>query len=449
MTAVPEIVTFGCRLNTYESEAMRQHAAAAGLGEAVIFNTCAVTAEAERQALQSIRKHRREHPAAKIIVTGCAAQIDPQKFAALAEVDHVIGNDAKLQAEVWAALFQNVKKPENDPEPNTEAAEDAVAPSLSALSKIHVPDIQTIRESTAPLVQGFEGKWRGFVQVQNGCDHRCTFCVIPFGRGPSRSVPMGVVAEQVRALVAQGYNEIAFTGVDITAYGADLPGQPSLGQMIRRVLALVPELKRLRLSSLDPVEVDEDLWRLVATEPRLMPHLHLSLQSGDDMVLKRMKRRHYSADLVAFCEKARRLRPDIVFGADVIAGFPTEDETMAANTLRLVEQLDITWLHVFPYSARQGTPAAKMPQVRGDIRKARAALLREAGRRAVSRHLDALVGQTHDVLVEQSGVGRTATFAEVSIPRNAPVGAIIPVTCVAHDGAKLIAEGPKEKHSHE
>jgi len=459
MTAVPEIVTFGCRLNTYESEVMRQHAAAAGLGEAVIFNTCAVTAEAERQALQSIRKHRREHPAAKIIVTGCAAQIDPQKFAALAEVDHVIGNDAKLQAEVWAALFQNEKKPENNPEPNSsplagEARRGGV-PQTEAListpapSKIHVPDIQAVRESTAPLVHGFEGKWRGFVQVQNGCDHRCTFCVIPFGRGPSRSVPMGVVAEQVRALVAQGYNEIAFTGVDITAYGADLPGQPSLGQMIRRVLAQVPELKRLRLSSLDPVEVDEELWRLVATEPRLMPHLHLSLQSGDDLVLKRMKRRHNSADLVAFCEKARRLRPDIVFGADVIAGFPTEDETMAANTLRLVEQLDITWLHVFPYSARRGTPAAKMPQLRGDIRKARAAQLREAGRRAVLRHLDNLVGQTLDVLVEQSGVGRTATFAEVAIPHNAPVGAIIPATCAAHDGARLIANTQQDTHSHD
>ncbi len=321
-------------------------------------------------------------------------------------MDHVIGNDAKLHAETYTS-FQNIPSPlgggvgwgltpehtfQNDV--LTEPAP-TLNPSPRGEGKLYVPDIQTIRESTSHLVRSFEGKWRGFVQVQNGCDHRCTFCIIPYGRGPSRSVPIGVVAEQVRALVAEGYNEIAFTGVDITAYGADLPGQPTLGQMIRRVLALAPELKRLRLSSLDPVEIDEDLWQLIAEEPRLMPHLHLSLQAGDDMVLKRMKRRHNSADLISFCERARRLRPDVVFGADVIAGFPTEDDEMASNTQRLIEQLDITWLHVFPYSSRKGTPAAKMPQIRGDIRsKARAAVLREAGRRAVTRHLDSLVGKT-------------------------------------------------------
>ncbi len=410
--ATTEIITFGCRLNSYESEVMRLHAVSAGLQDAVIFNTCAVTAEAERQARQSIRKLRRERPTTKIIVTGCAAQIAPAKFADMPEVDHVIGNDVKMHTETFRTLS----------------------------NRIHINDIQEIHESASHLVHGFEGKWRAFVQVQNGCDHRCTFCIIPYGRGPSRSVPIGVIAEQVRELVAQGYNEIAFTGVDITGYGADLPGQPTLGQMIRRVLALVPKLPQLRLSSIDPVEVDEDLWPLIANEPRLMPHLHLSMQAGDDMVLKRMKRRHTVADLFAFCDRARQLRPGITFGADIIAGFPTETDEMFANTLQLVEQLDITWLHVFPYSARTGTPAAKMPQVRGEIRKQRAAKLREVGVRAVARHLDQLVGQTLNVLVEQKGVGRTATYAEIIIPETAPVGTIVSVKTTDHDGVRLVSK---------
>ncbi|NTU77745.1 MAG: tRNA (N(6)-L-threonylcarbamoyladenosine(37)-C(2))-methylthiotransferase MtaB, partial [Alphaproteobacteria bacterium] len=324
MSVAPEIVTFGCRLNTYESEVMKQHATAAGLHHAVIVNTCAVTGEAERQARQSIRKIRRERPNAKIIVTGCAAQIDPHRFAAMKEVDHVIGNDLKMRAETYRNLEGE---------------------------RLHLSDIMTLRETAAHLVQGFEGVWRGFVQVQNGCDHRCTFCIIPFGRGASRSVPLASIVEQVRTLVEKGYREIAFTGVDITAYGRDLPEKLSLGRMVRHVLNEVPELPRVRLSSLDPVEVDKDLWQLIADEPRLMPHLHMSLQAGDDMILKRMKRRHSVADAAHFIARARNLRADIVFGADIIAGFPTEDEAMFANTLRFVEDHGLTWLHVFPYSA--------------------------------------------------------------------------------------------------
>ena len=410
----PEIITFGCRLNAYESEVMRRHAQEAGLTKAVIVNTCAVTAEAERQARQSIRKLRREHPDATIIVTGCAAQIGPAKFAAMDEVDYVIGNDVKMKAETFAALGET--------EP-----------------RVQVQDIQAVHETAAHLVHGFEGIRRGFVQVQNGCDHRCTFCIIPYGRGPSRSVPVGGIVDQMRALVTAGYNEIALTGVDITAYGADLPGQPTLGQMVRRVLALVPELPRLRLSSLDPVEVDEDLWRLIADEPRLMPHLHLSLQAGDDMVLKRMKRRHTAADVIRFCERARRLRPGIAFGADIIAGFPTEDDAMFENTLRLVQDCDLTWLHVFPYSARAGTPAAKMPQVKSDVRKTRAARLRDEGAKAVGRHLDSLIGQKLEVLVEQPGLGCTPTFAKLTIPNTARAGAIITVEVTGRDGEQGVA----------
>jgi threonylcarbamoyladenosine tRNA methylthiotransferase MtaB len=395
---LPEIITFGCRLNAYESEVMRQHAQAAGLNDAVIINTCAVTAEAERQARQSIRRVRRERPEARIIVTGCASHIDPQKFSSMPEVDHIIANDRKTDVEA----FQNLKNIQNR----------AVIPLPPVSAPVKTPGME-----------------RAFVEVQNGCDHCCTFCIIPYGRGASRSVPVGVIAEQVRALAAQGYNEIVFTGVDIASYGKDLPGRPSLGQMARRVLALAPEVRRLRLSSLDPAAIDDDLWWLIADEPRLMPHLHLSLQAGDDMILKRMKRRHLRADVIALCERARRLRPDIVFGADIIAGFPTEDEAMFANTCDLVRECDLTWLHVFSYSARNGTPAAKMPQLHGTIRKQRAERLRALGAGAARRHLHSLVGKTIEVLIEQQGLGCTPHFAKVRLEGDAPVGMLMAAEC--------------------
>jgi threonylcarbamoyladenosine tRNA methylthiotransferase MtaB len=412
-----EVVTFGCRLNVYESEVMRAHALSAGLKDAVIVNTCAVTAEAERQARQHIRKIRREKPNARIIVTGCAAQVHSASYAAMKEIDHLLGNEAKMKAETFHAL--------------------------SEAPRLQVSDIQEARQATAHPVQGFEGIARAFVQVQNGCDHRCTFCIIPYGRGPSRSVPVGVVAEQVRALVVQGYREIVMTGVDITAYGADLPGKPTLGQMIRRVLALNPGLPRLRLSSVDPKEMDEDLWHLIAHEPRLMPHLHLSLQAGDDVILKRMKRRHNSQDVRDVVARARTLRPDIVFGADVIAGFPTETDAMFENTKRLIEETGITWLHVFPYSAREGTPAARMPQISGRIRKERAAILRELGVEAVQRHLDSLQGQAVEVLVEKNdcgvALGRTACYAQVRFESTLPAGPITRVFIHGQEGEMLLA----------
>ena len=339
-----DVLTFGCRLNAYESEVMRGLAGAAGLEDAIIVNTCAVTAEAERQARQAIRKARRERPNARILVTGCAAQIDPARFAAMPEVDQVIGNAEKLTVEGF----------------------------VPGDARVRVNDIQSVRETAHHLIESFDGKARAVVQVQQGCDHRCTFCVIPLGRGPSRSVPIGVVARQAQALVEAGYPEIVLSGVDVTSYGGDLPGRPSLGQMVRRVLALVPDLKRLRLSSLDPVEIDDDLWRLIAEEPRLMPHLHLSLQAGDDMVLKRMKRRHGRADALNVARRARDLRPDIALGADLIAGFPTETDEMFANTLALVDEADLAYLHVFPYSERPGTPAARMPSVPKPVQIGRA-----------------------------------------------------------------------------
>ncbi|MCW2236002.1 tRNA (N(6)-L-threonylcarbamoyladenosine(37)-C(2))-methylthiotransferase MtaB [Azospirillum canadense] len=393
----PEIVTFGCRLNTYESEVMRTHARHAGLGDVVIVNTCAVTSEAERQARQTIRKLRRERPDARIVVTGCAAQIDPQRYGAMPEVDQVLGNQEKLQPESWG---------------------------LPPAEKVLVNDIMSVKETASHLVGGFEDRARAFIQVQQGCDHRCTFCIIPYGRGPSRSVPIGAVVEQVQALVKAGYNEVVLSGVDITSFGPDLPGTPTLGQMVRRLLALVPDLPRLRLSSLDCIEIDDDLWRLIATEPRLMPHLHLSLQAGDDMILKRMKRRHSRADAIAFCEKVRSLRPDIAFGADFIAGFPTETEEMFENTLRLVEECGLTWLHVFPYSPRPGTPAARMPQVDGGVRKERAARLRTAGAAAEARTLAGLVGREVSVLVEKEDLGRTEHFAEIRLGAPLPAGSI-------------------------
>ncbi|HEY0836670.1 MAG TPA: tRNA (N(6)-L-threonylcarbamoyladenosine(37)-C(2))-methylthiotransferase MtaB [Azospirillum sp.] len=394
----PEIVTFGCRLNTYESEVMRGHARNAGLENVVIVNTCAVTSEAERQARQTIRKLRRENPDARIVVTGCAAQIDPAKYAAMPEVDQVLGNQEKLQAESWG---------------------------LAPAEKVLVNDIMSVTETAGHLIGGFEDRARAFVQVQQGCDHRCTFCIIPYGRGPSRSVPIGAVVDQVRALVAAGYTEVVLSGVDITSYGPDLPGTPTLGQMVRRLLALVPELPRLRLSSLDCIEIDDDLWRLIAEEPRLMPHLHLSLQAGDDLILKRMKRRHSRADAVAFCARVRGVRPDMVFGADLIAGFPTEDEAMFGNTLALVEDCGLTWLHVFPYSPRPGTPAARMPQDNAPFRKDRAARLRAAGETAVARHLASQIGRTATVLVEKDDLGRTEHFAEVRLGQTFAPGTLV------------------------
>ena len=398
VTKEPEIVTFGCRLNTYESEVMRTHARNAGLEDVVIVNTCAVTSEAERQARQTIRKLRRERPNARIVVTGCAAQIDPQRYGAMPEVDQVLGNQEKLQPESWG---------------------------LAPAEKVLVNDIMSVKETAGHLIGGFEDRARAFVQVQQGCDHRCTFCIIPYGRGPSRSVPIGAVVEQVQALVKAGYNEVVLSGVDITSFGPDLPGTPTLGQMVRRLLALVPELPRLRLSSLDCIEIDDDLWRLIETEPRLMPHLHLSLQAGDDMILKRMKRRHSRADAIAFCERVRSLRPDMVFGADFIAGFPTETDEMFENTLRLVEECGLTWLHVFPYSPRPGTPAARMPQVDGGVRKERAARLRARGAEAEARTLASLVGREVSVLVEKDDLGRTQHFAEIRLGTPRPPGSVL------------------------
>lgn len=405
-----DILTFGCRLNAYESEVMRDHGEAAGLTDTIVVNTCAVTAEAERQARQAIRKAARENPEAKIVVTGCAAQISPEKFAQMPEVSRVIGNEEKLKAETWAA---------------------------GEHADIQVGDIMAVRETAGHLIEGFEGQTRAFLQVQNGCDHRCTFCTIPFGRGNSRSVPIGAIVQQTRALVEAGFKELVLTGVDITSYGPDLPGQPSLGQMVRRLLAQVPDLPRLRLSSLDPVEIDEDLWRLIEGEPRLMPHLHLSLQAGDDMVLKRMKRRHLRADALALCEKARRLRPDMVFGADLIAGFPTEDEAMFGRTLGLIEDCGLTYLHVFPYSPRPGAPAARMPQVPGPVRKERAARLRQAGEAALGHFLTSKIGSEEIGLVETAGMARTEQFATVGFEGEAAAGSLVAIRVTGSDGARL------------
>ncbi len=411
--ADPEVLTFGCRLNAYESEVMKTHAREAGLQDAIIFNTCAVTKEAERQARQAIRRARRENPNARIIVTGCAAQIDPKKYAAMAEVDQVIGNDVKLKAETWG---------------------------LPAEERVIVNDIMSVTETANHLISGYDDRARAFLQVQNGCDHRCTFCIIPYGRGNSRSVPIGAIAEQVRALVSAGYNELVFTGVDITSYGKDLPGQPALGQMIRRILALVPELPRLRLSSIDPAEIDDDLWRLIENEPRLMPHLHLSLQAGDDMILKRMKRRHLRQDVINTCTRARKLRPDMEFGADIIAGFPTETDEMFQNTLNIVQDCDLTFLHVFPYSEREGTPAARIPnQVPVPVRKDRAAALRALGEGQMQRFLARHAGADRTVVVEKGGIGRTEHFAEVALDDNHAVGSLLRVRTGAIEGTRLAA----------
>ena len=391
-----QIITFGCRLNAFESEVMRRHAAAAGLDDAVIVNTCAVTSEAERQARQAIRKARRDHPMARIIVTGCAAQIDPARYAAMPEIDRVLGNAEKLKAESWTGT-----------------------------GRIDVGDIMAVRETATHLVDGFAHRARAFLEVQQGCDHRCTFCVIPLGRGPSRSVPAGAVVDQARALIAKGYRELVLTGVDLTAYGGDLPGTPSLGSLARRLLAHVPALERLRLSSLDPAEIDDTLWRLIAEESRLMPHVHLSLQAGDDLILKRMKRRHTRDQALAVARRARDLRPGIALGADLIAGFPTEDESMFARSLDFVAEAGLDYLHIFPFSARANTPAARMPQLPKALVRERAARLRAAGAVALERTLNARIGTDAQVLIEQPGFGRSEHYAPVTVACDAVPGTIV------------------------
>jgi threonylcarbamoyladenosine tRNA methylthiotransferase MtaB len=411
-----EIVTLGCRLNAYESEVMRQHAAQAGLSDTVIVNTCAVTAEAVRQAGQTIRRIRRERPNARIIVTGCAAQIEPEHFAEMSEVDHVIGNAEKLRAETFFAL------------------------AVDTSERVQVNDIMSVRETASHMLEAFGSRTRAYVQVQNGCNHRCTFCIIPFARGPSRSVPAGEVVAQVRALVDKGYKEIALTGVDITSYGAGLPGAMTLGKLVRSILKQVPDLQRLRLSSIDSVEADTHLLDAIANEHRLMPHLHLSLQAGDDLILKRMKRRHLRSHSIEFCALARRLRPDIVFGADIIAGFPTETEEMFQNSLDLVDACGLTYLHVFPFSPRKGTPAARMPQVAKRDIKERAARLRAKGEMALNNFLEGQRGKFADVLIEEAGIGRTPHFAEVEIAGEQVAGRLVRARLSGRTGQRLTGE---------
>ncbi len=411
-----EVINFGCRLNAYEAQVMRDQARRAGLGDAVIINTCAVTGEAVRQARQAIRKARRQRPGAEIVVTGCAAQLEPETFAAMAEVDRVLGNREKLRGENFVAPLDG---------------------------KILVDDIMSVRQLAGHLVPGFDGRTRAFVQVQQGCDHRCTFCIIPFARGPSRSVAIADIVRQIQILVDNGYGEVVLTGVDITAYGNDLPDRPTLGRLLRRLLAEVPELKRLRLSSLDAVEIDPDLEQLLLHEERLMPHLHLSLQSGDDLILKRMARRHDRAQAVELCQRLRAGRPDMVFGADLIAGFPTETEAQFQNSLALIDDCGLTYLHVFPYSERPGTPAARMPQVPGPERRRRAALLREKGTASLNGFLAGQVGADLRMLLERPGVGRSEQFALIELDQpaaTAPANGIVDVRIVAATPDRLIGQ---------
>ena len=418
-----DVVTFGCRLNAFESEVIRNAADGAGLSNAIVFNTCAVTNEAVAQARQSIRRLKRERPDVRIVVTGCAAQTQPRMFADMIEVDRVIGNDDKLRREAWQ---------------NARSAFEASDFGVGQSEKIAVADIMAVREMAPHLLGGFQsGLPRVFVQIQNGCDHRCTFCIIPYGRGNSRSVPMGAVVDHVRALVERGHAEIVLTGVDLTSYGCDLPGVPKLGTLIKQILRYVPDLKRLRISSIDSIEVDRDLLDVIAGDERLMPHLHLSLQSGDDMILKRMKRRHSRGDAISFCAQVRRLRPDIALGADIIAGFPTENGEMFARSRDLVDECGLTFLHVFPYSPRPGTPAARMPQVQGTVIKQRAKRLRSSAEVALQRRLASEIGCTRQVLIESAAQGRTEHFIPVAIAGGAP-GAVRTLTISGHDGARLL-----------
>jgi threonylcarbamoyladenosine tRNA methylthiotransferase MtaB len=405
-----DIVTFGCRLNTYESEVIRREANAAGVNDAVVLNTCNVTSEAVRQARQTIRRIKRERPDANIVVTGCAAQTAPEQFSGMAEVDRVLGNEEKLDARFW-----------------------------SGTERVVVGDIMAVKRHAAHAVDHIEGHTRAFVQVQNGCDHRCTFCIIPFGRGSSRSLPMDEAVAQARRLCSNRYREIVLTGVDITSYGADLDGGPRLGGLVKRLLKEIPEIARLRLSSIDSVEADDDLLDALANEPRLMPHLHLSLQAGDDLILKRMKRRHSRSDAIAFCEQVRRLRPDVVFGADIIAGFPTETEDMFQRSLDLIDECELTQLHVFPFSPRPGTPAARMPQLDRALIKERAQRLREKGEAALHAHLAAQVGSQRLVLTERGGIGRTEQFTAVRFAAPGEPGRLLDLTMTGHNGRQLLA----------
>jgi len=418
MGGVPIFSTHGCRLNAYETEAMKGLVNDADLRDTVVVNTCAVTAEAVRKSRQDIRRLRKQNPDARMIVTGCAAQTEPQTFAAMDEVDLVLGNTEKMQSATWAALAPNF---------------------VGDTEKVQVNDIMSVTETAPHLIDGFGNRARAYVQVQNGCDHRCTFCIIPFGRGNSRSVPAGVIVEQIKRLVGRGYNEVVLTGVDLTSWGADLPATPRLGDLVMRILRLVPDLPRLRISSIDSIEVDDALMQAIAGEPRLMPHLHLSLQAGDNMILKRMKRRHSREDAIRFCQQARALRPDMTFGADIIAGFPTETEEMFENSQRLVTECDLTWLHVFPYSPRQGTPAARMPQVDRRLIKDRANRLRAAGAAQVAAHLRAQVGKTVSILPESPRMGRTEQFAEVALSQDVTVGSLVQVRINGVQGQKLMA----------
>jgi len=408
--------TLGCRLNTYETEAMRSLTGAAGLNDTIVVNTCAVTAEAVRQAKQKIRHLRRQHPDRKLVVTGCAAQVDPQEFAAMPEVDHVFGNREKLRAENWHDLSGGGV---NDP--------------------VQVADIMQIKAAATPQIDGFGSRARAYVEVQNGCDHRCTFCIIPYGRGNARSVPADQVVGQIRRLRDKGFNEIVLTGVDMTSWGTDLHGAPRLGDLVGRILRAVPDLPRLRISSIDSIEVDPALMEAICHHPRLMPHLHLSLQAGDNMILKRMKRRHLREDAIAFCQTVRAARPEMVFGADIIAGFPTETEAMFENSLALVTECGLTWLHVFPYSIRQGTPAARMPQIARPTIKARAARLRALGETAVASYLAAQIGKSANILIEAPQMGRTEGFAPVSFATDQPVGQVVPALIDGLDGVSLLA----------
>lgn len=419
MIQPPKFTTLGCRLNAYETEAMKDLSQQAGLSNAVVVNTCAVTAEAVRKARQEIRKLRRENPDSTIIVTGCAAQTEPETFAAMAEVDRVIGNTEKMRPDTWKQMAGDF---------------------IGETEKVQVDDIMSVTETAGHLIDGFGTRSRAYVQVQNGCDHRCTFCIIPYGRGNSRSVPAGVVVDQIKRLVDKGFNEVVLTGVDLTSWGADLPAGPKLGDLVMRILKLVPDLPRLRISSIDSIEVDENLMQAIATEPRLMPHLHLSLQHGDDLILKRMARRHLRDDAIRFCEEAKKLRPDMTYGADIIAGFPTESDAHFENSLKLVKDCDLTWLHVFPYSKRDGTPAAKIPtQVPGPVIKSRAAALRAAGDQQVAKHLQAQLGRTHQILMENPQMGRTEQFTEVQFDAPQIEGFVVTASIKGIQNGQLLA----------
>jgi len=417
----PKFMTQGCRLNAYETEAMKELANAAGLKDVVVVNTCAVTAEAVRKSKQEIRKLRRDNPSSQMIVTGCAAQIEPKTFSEMSEVDLVVGNTEKMNSDTWNEIS-------NKPD------------FVGKTEKVMVDDIMSVKNTAGHLIDGFGTRSRAYVQVQNGCDHRCTFCIIPYGRGNSRSVPAGVVVDQIKRLVDTGYNEVVLTGVDITSWGADLPMMPKLGDLVQRILKLVPDLPRLRISSIDSIEADPALIDAISSEMRLMPHLHLSLQAGDDMILKRMKRRHLRDDAINFCLEMRSVRPDIVYGADIIAGFPTETEEMFDNSLKLIEDCGLTWLHVFPFSPREGTPAARMPQMDRSIIKERAARLRSRGELAVQNHLAAQIGLEHNILIENERMGRTEGFTEVLFNKDQIKGSIVNAKIVSKSQTQLIAQ---------